>query len=84
MYCYHILIYSITSGSYNSIFQNIEKPFLEALKEILGDRYTEYMDETYRITIRLILSNLAEGFNSASGSQADGVTAQDNATAQSD
>ena len=84
MYCYHILIYNITSGSYNSIFQNIEKPFLEALKEILGDRYTEYMDETYRITIRLILSNLAEGFNSASGSQADGVTAQDNATAQSD
>ena len=40
----------------------MEQPFLDATKIILGDRYSDAMDEIYRITIKFILTNLEKGF----------------------
>ena len=41
----------------------MEQPFLDATKIILGDRYSDPMDEIYRITIKFILTNLEQGFS---------------------
>ncbi|XP_076359784.1 neuroglobin-like [Tachypleus tridentatus] len=46
-------------------FWRIEKPFLAAVKETLGDRYTENMENIYKITIRFILETLSKGFDLA-------------------
>lgn len=40
----------------------MENPFLEAVKEVLQDRYTENMENIYNIIIKLILKTVAEGF----------------------
>lgn len=40
----------------------MENPFLEAVKEVLQDRYTENMENIYNIIIKLILNTLKEGF----------------------
>ena len=40
----------------------MEKPFLEAVKEVLQDRYTENMENIYHIIIKLILQTVADGF----------------------
>jgi hypothetical protein len=42
--------------------QRIEKPFLDAVKTTLGDRYTDNVDVIYQTTIKFILDTLAEGF----------------------
>ncbi|TKR61068.1 hypothetical protein L596_028229 [Steinernema carpocapsae] len=42
------------------MFWKIEEPFLFAVKEILQDRYTENMDQIYRVIIKIILSSLEE------------------------
>ena len=44
-------------------FQKIEEPFLLAVKETLGDRYSANMEHIYRKTIKFILDTLIEGFN---------------------
>ncbi|KAJ8309520.1 hypothetical protein KUTeg_014394 [Tegillarca granosa] len=44
-------------------FWKIEDPFLLAVKETLGDRYTSNMENIYNLTIRFILETLIEGFN---------------------
>ena len=44
-------------------FQKIEEPFLMAVKETLGDRYSANMEHIYRKTIKFILETLMEGFN---------------------
>lgn len=36
----------------------MEKPFLEAVKITLGDRYSDNMDTIYRITIKFILDSV--------------------------
>ncbi|KAK0410295.1 hypothetical protein QR680_005049 [Steinernema hermaphroditum] len=41
-------------------FWKIEAPFLYAVKEILQDRYTENMDQIYRVIIKIVLSTLEE------------------------
>jgi len=46
-----------------SVFQAIEQPFLTAVREVLGHRYTAYLDRLYRQVIRFILSLLVVGFN---------------------
>ena len=45
-----------------SITQAIEEPFLTAVKEALGDRFTPTMAVIYRKTIRFILTTLTTGF----------------------
>lgn len=40
----------------------MERPFLEAVKEVLQDRYTENMENIYNIIIKLILQTLADGY----------------------
>lgn len=46
-------------------FQLIEKPFLEAVKLTLGDRYTENIENIYKTTIHFILETLVEGYDMA-------------------
>ncbi|WAR18430.1 NGB-like protein [Mya arenaria] len=46
-----------------AVFWKIEEPFLVAVKETLGDRYTANMEHIYRKTIKFILETLIEGFN---------------------
>nr|XP_018898062.1 PREDICTED: neuroglobin-like isoform X2 [Bemisia tabaci] len=43
-------------------FWKIEKPFLEAVKMTLGDRYTENVENIYQITIKLIIETLVKGY----------------------
>ncbi|XP_073982064.1 neuroglobin-like isoform X2 [Rhodnius prolixus] len=44
-------------------FWKIEKPFLEAVKMTLGDRYTENVENIYKVTIKLIIETLEKGYN---------------------
>ncbi|XP_045187806.2 neuroglobin-like [Mercenaria mercenaria] len=46
-----------------SIFWKIEEPFLMAVKDTLGDRYTANMEHIYQKTIKFILETLVEGFS---------------------
>ncbi|EEB14201.1 Neuroglobin, putative [Pediculus humanus corporis] len=43
-------------------FLKIEQPFLQAVKDTLGDRYTENVERIYNITIKLIITTLMEGY----------------------
>lgn len=45
------------------LFQRIEKPFLAAVQDTLGDRYTDNMENIYKITIRYILDTVVKGFD---------------------
>ena len=45
-----------------NISQSIEKPFLDAVRETLEDRYTDNIENIYKITIKCILSLLVQGF----------------------
>uniref|UniRef100_A0A146LSE7 Neuroglobin n=2 Tax=Lygus hesperus TaxID=30085 RepID=A0A146LSE7_LYGHE len=45
-------------------FWKIEEPFLDAVKTTLGDRYTENVETIYKITIKLMLETLVNGYNS--------------------
>lgn len=49
-------------GFKKEYFFKMEGPFLEAVKEVLQDRYTENMENIYNIIIKLILQTLADGF----------------------
>jgi len=40
----------------------IEEPFVTAVKEALGDRFTPTMEVIYRKTIQFILTTLTTGF----------------------
>ena len=44
--------------------QAIEKPFLEAVKEMFGCRYTPKLEVLYTVTIHYIISLLTLGFSS--------------------
>lgn len=48
-----------------NLLQKIEKPFLDAVKTTLGDRYTENVENIYNITIKFIIETLVTGFNNA-------------------
>ena len=45
--------------------QKIEKPFLKAVSDTLGDRYTENVEGIYKITIKFVIETLVEGFETA-------------------
>ncbi|KHN82250.1 hypothetical protein Tcan_03535 [Toxocara canis] len=42
------------------MFWRMEQPFLFAVKLILGDRYTENMDQIYRVVIHLMIEKMEE------------------------
>lgn len=46
-------------------FWKIEKPFLDAVKMTLGDRYTENVESIYKVTIKFIIETLIKGFDNA-------------------
>ncbi|CAH1187664.1 unnamed protein product [Phyllotreta striolata] len=46
-------------------FWKIEKPFLEAVEQTLGDRYTENVENIYKITIKFIIETLIKGYDNA-------------------
>lgn len=47
------------------MFQEFQKPFLEAVKITLADRYTDNMDGIYKITIRYLLDTLIKSYKAA-------------------
>ncbi|KAF7488020.1 Neuroglobin [Sarcoptes scabiei] len=49
-------------GFHKDNFLKLEKPFIEAVKEVLQERYTENMANIYNIIIKLILQTISEGF----------------------
>ncbi|XP_076279137.1 globin-1 [Lasioglossum baleicum] len=46
-------------------FWKIEKPFLEAVERTLEDRYSENVENIYKLTIKFIIETLIDGFNKA-------------------
>lgn len=57
-------------GFHKEYFWKIQRPFLEAVKETLEDRYTENMETIYTITIRFILETLVKGYELEDGLEA--------------
>ncbi|XP_014670958.1 PREDICTED: neuroglobin-like [Priapulus caudatus] len=43
-------------------FWRIEQPFLDAVKETLGERYTHNMEQIYQVTIKFIIDTLYKGY----------------------
>nr|CAH7715141.1 unnamed protein product [Callosobruchus chinensis] len=52
-------------GFKSDYFWRIEQPFLEAVETTLGDRYTENVQNIYKITIKFIIETLVKGFDNA-------------------
>ncbi|XKL62692.1 hypothetical protein PGB90_002525 [Kerria lacca] len=52
-------------GFKSEYFWKIESPFLEAVKTTLGDRYTENIENIYKITIKLIIESLVNGYDNS-------------------
>jgi len=50
--------------------QAIEQPFLTTVREVLGPKYTTYLDRLYRKVIHFILSLLIVGFTQTTTSNA--------------
>ncbi|XP_048515925.1 neuroglobin-like [Athalia rosae] len=46
-------------------FWKIEAPFLEAVRRTLEDRYTENVENIYKLTIKFIIETLIDGFDKA-------------------
>lgn len=55
------------NGFKGEYFWKLEEPFLAAVQETLGDRYTENMETIYKITIHFILETVISGFDTAGG-----------------
>uniref|UniRef100_A0A0N7ZCF1 Globin domain-containing protein n=1 Tax=Scylla olivacea TaxID=85551 RepID=A0A0N7ZCF1_SCYOL len=52
-------------GFKKEYFWKIEHPFLEAVRLTLGDRYTDNMDNIYRITIKFLIETVVRGYELA-------------------
>ncbi|XP_042213675.1 cytoglobin-1-like [Homarus americanus] len=52
-------------GFQKEYFWKIEHPFLEAVRLTLGDRYTDNMDNIYRITIKFLIETVVKGYEMA-------------------
>ncbi|KAG7198073.1 hypothetical protein KM043_018241 [Ampulex compressa] len=46
-------------------FWKIEQPFLEAVERTLEDRYSENVENIYKLTIKFIIETLIDGFDKA-------------------
>ncbi|CAG9806713.1 unnamed protein product [Chironomus riparius] len=55
-------IHTRIPGFTSDLFWKIEKPFLKAVSDTLGDRYTENVEGIYKITIKFVIETLVEGF----------------------
>lgn len=65
-------------------FWKIEKPFLSAVQNTLGDRYTDNVEGIYKLTIKFIIETLITGFESAnSKSNTSAVNNNSNSNAKS-
>jgi len=69
--------------------QRVEEPFILAVKEELGDRFTISVETIYRTTIRYILSTLNAEFRQArlqahQSQQPDGASGQPNSLSVDD
>ncbi|XP_076354057.1 neuroglobin-like [Tachypleus tridentatus] len=51
------------AGFRKEYFWKIEQPFLAAVQETLGDRYTANMENIYKITIHFVLETIVKGYN---------------------
>jgi len=51
-------------------FQKIEKPFLDAVERTLEDRYSENVENIYKLTIKFIIETLIDGFDKAQSDKA--------------
>ncbi|XP_076443114.1 globin CTT-W-like [Babylonia areolata] len=49
-----------------SMYEELEVPFLEAVKITLGDRYSDNMDAIYKVTIHYLLETLCKTHSGAS------------------
>ena len=56
--------------------QRVEEPFILAVREELGDRFTISVETIYRTTIRYILSTLAAEFRQSRLHQSDSCSGQ--------
>jgi hypothetical protein len=63
-------------GFKKEYFWKIETPFLLAVKETLDERYTENMENIYKIIIKFVLQTLVTGYEMASAENKDGLTSQ--------
>lgn len=57
-------------------FLNIKQPFLDAVQVTLGDRYTENMENIYKIAINFIIDTLMEGLQEEIDKNNDGNEAK--------
>ncbi|XP_023225311.1 neuroglobin-like [Centruroides sculpturatus] len=64
-------------GFNRDLFWKIEKPFLSAVQETLGDRYTDNMDSIYKVTIRFILETVIKGYDMAED-ETNGTPSEEN------
>lgn len=56
-------------GFQKEYFWKIRNPFLEAVKMTLGDRYTENIENIYKVSINLVIETLVEGYEKAQQQQ---------------
>jgi neuroglobin len=54
-------------------FQKIEKPFLTAVEQTLGDRYTQNVEGIYKQTIKFIIETLVAGYNESANSKNNSI-----------
>ncbi|XP_046462107.1 neuroglobin-like [Daphnia pulex] len=52
-------------GFQKEYFWKIRNPFLEAVKMTLGDRYTDNIENIYKVSINLVIETLVEGYEKA-------------------
>lgn len=50
------------NGFQSQYFWKIEGPFLKAVEQTLGDRYTANVENIYKVTIKLIIQTLVDGY----------------------
>lgn len=51
--------------------QRIEEPFLSAVSNTLGDRYTQNVEGIYKLTIKFIIETLVAGYESSANNNED-------------
>ncbi|XP_011059260.1 PREDICTED: neuroglobin-like [Acromyrmex echinatior] len=57
-------------GFNRQYFWKIEKPFLDAVERTLEDRYSENVENIYKLTIKFIIETLIDGFDKAQSDKA--------------
>lgn len=58
-------------GFKQEYFWRIEEPFLSAVENTLGDRYTQNVEGIYKLTIKFIIETLVTGFESSANNNDD-------------